>query len=200
MKELKLVYCEKCGYLHTRTWVDPNDEKSITLRNKILTCPYCKGNMHYLEDDSIVSIKDYNLKDNQAFLRMHGFSSYYVGAQEYVETLEKKLIDEFISKLPTFDKYAMYERLDKQQKKINDRLQANEAAAQRMKDDAIHRERERRAQQAAAEAAKPKCPTCGSTNVKLISGGERAASIIGFGIFSKKIGKSYKCLNCKYTW
>lgn len=46
----------------------------------------------------------------------------------------------------------------------------------------------------------PKCPTCGSTNIKLITATERATSILGLGIFSKKINKSYKCLNCKYTW
>lgn len=47
---------------------------------------------------------------------------------------------------------------------------------------------------------KPKCPTCGSQNIKPISSLERGTSIIGLGIFSNKINKSYKCLNCKYTW
>jgi len=46
----------------------------------------------------------------------------------------------------------------------------------------------------------PKCPTCGSTNIKPISATERATSIIGLGIFSKKINKTFKCLNCKCTW
>ena len=46
----------------------------------------------------------------------------------------------------------------------------------------------------------PKCPNCHSTNIKPISGTERAVSIIGLGIFSKKINKSFKCLDCKYTW
>lgn len=47
---------------------------------------------------------------------------------------------------------------------------------------------------------KPHCPTCNSTNVKPISATERAASVIGFGLLSKKINKTYKCLNCKCTW
>ena len=46
----------------------------------------------------------------------------------------------------------------------------------------------------------PHCPTCGSTDIKKISGTERAMSIIALGIFSNKINKSYKCLNCKCTW
>ena len=46
----------------------------------------------------------------------------------------------------------------------------------------------------------PHCPTCGSINVKPITATERVTSIIGFGIFSKKINKTYKCLDCKHTW
>lgn len=46
----------------------------------------------------------------------------------------------------------------------------------------------------------PKCPTCGSLNVRHILGGERVASVGFFGIFSKKINKTFKCGNCGYTW
>lgn len=46
----------------------------------------------------------------------------------------------------------------------------------------------------------PKCPTCGSTNIRKMGGVERGASIVAFGIFSKKINKTFKCDNCGYTW
>lgn len=46
----------------------------------------------------------------------------------------------------------------------------------------------------------PKCPTCGSLNVKRIGGIESGASVGMFGIFSKKINKTFKCGNCGYTW
>lgn len=46
----------------------------------------------------------------------------------------------------------------------------------------------------------PKCPTCGSSNVQNIGTGERVASVAMFGLFSKKINKSFKCNNCGYTW
>lgn len=45
-----------------------------------------------------------------------------------------------------------------------------------------------------------KCPTCGSANIKKISGTERAASVVGLGLLSKKINKTFKCNNCGYTW
>ena len=50
------------------------------------------------------------------------------------------------------------------------------------------------------QANTPKCPTCGSTNVKHISTLNRAVSIGVFGLFSSKIGKNYECLNCKAKW
>lgn len=46
----------------------------------------------------------------------------------------------------------------------------------------------------------PKCPHCNSINIKPISTGERIGSIVTLGIFIKKINKSFKCLECKYTW
>ena len=50
------------------------------------------------------------------------------------------------------------------------------------------------------QSSKPKCPTCGSTNIRRISGSKKAASIIGFGILSSNLGKTYECLNCKHKW
>lgn len=44
------------------------------------------------------------------------------------------------------------------------------------------------------------CPTCGSTNTRKMGSIERGASILTFGIFSKKINKTFKCNNCGYTW
>ena len=46
----------------------------------------------------------------------------------------------------------------------------------------------------------PKCPACGSLNVKKIGSVERVASVGFFGLFSKKINKSFECKNCGYTW
>lgn len=44
------------------------------------------------------------------------------------------------------------------------------------------------------------CPYCNSTEVRKITGTERAVSIIGLGLFSKKINKSFKCKNCGGTF
>ena len=50
------------------------------------------------------------------------------------------------------------------------------------------------------EDTKPKCPHCHSTNISPIGTGERMGSVMMLGLFSKKINKSFKCKNCKYTW
>lgn len=47
---------------------------------------------------------------------------------------------------------------------------------------------------------KPHYPHCKSANIKSISGLNRGASIAIWGIFSKKINKSFVCKNCGYTW
>ena len=54
--------------------------------------------------------------------------------------------------------------------------------------------------QQSIRSSKPKCPHCKSTNISKISGTERAMSVIGLGILSKKINKSFKCKNCGHTW
>lgn len=46
----------------------------------------------------------------------------------------------------------------------------------------------------------PKCPTCGSTNIKKISAGSRWLSTGLFGISSGKMGKSMECRNCGYKF
>ena len=46
----------------------------------------------------------------------------------------------------------------------------------------------------------PKCPTCGSTNIKRITTLDRAISIGFLGLLSGDIGKNYECLNCKAKW
>lgn len=47
---------------------------------------------------------------------------------------------------------------------------------------------------------RPKCPTCGSPNIVKIDALERVGSVAVFGLFSKKINKTFKCKNCGHTW
>ena len=51
-----------------------------------------------------------------------------------------------------------------------------------------------------AQQNKPKCPTCGSKNIKKVSGLSKAGSVAVLGIFSQKIKHQFKCKNCGYEW
>ena len=48
----------------------------------------------------------------------------------------------------------------------------------------------------------PRCPTCGSTNIRHISGTERAANIFAFGLLGNKRKCQFECQNpnCRYRW
>ena len=46
----------------------------------------------------------------------------------------------------------------------------------------------------------PKCPTCGSTDIKKISATAKATNTIMFGLLGTKRHKTFHCNNCKYEW
>lgn len=46
----------------------------------------------------------------------------------------------------------------------------------------------------------PKCPTCGSTNIKKVSLFRKNVSINTFGLASGSMGKTFVCKNCGYKW
>lgn len=46
----------------------------------------------------------------------------------------------------------------------------------------------------------PKCPICGSTNLKKLDALDRGFSVFMLGLGSNKIGKTYQCKNCKSTF
>lgn len=46
----------------------------------------------------------------------------------------------------------------------------------------------------------PKCPTCGSTDLRKVSVGAKAVSVGLLGIFSQKVKKTWHCNSCGYEW
>lgn len=46
----------------------------------------------------------------------------------------------------------------------------------------------------------PKCPICGSPNLKKLDALDRGFSVFMLGLGSNKIGKTYQCKNCKSTF
>lgn len=108
--------------------------------------------------------------------------------------LEDQFIEECIKSSPEFDEYLFNNR---------DRIKAQKSAEYERDmaiGDAIRQGADVKTAFRNGGQNIPKCPTCGSLNVRHISGGERVASVGFFGIFSKKINKTFKCGNCGYIW
>ncbi len=108
--------------------------------------------------------------------------------------LEDQFIEECVKSSPEFDEYLFNNR---------DRIKAQKSAEYERDmaiGDAIRQGADVKTAFRNGGQNMPKCPTCGSLNVRHISGGERVASVGFFGIFSRKINKTFKCGNCGYTW
>ena len=108
--------------------------------------------------------------------------------------LEDQFIEECIKSSPEFDEYLFNNR---------DKIKAQKSAEYERDmaiGDAIRQGADVKTAFRNGGHNMPKCPTCGSLNVHHISGSERVASVGFFGIFSKKINKTFKCGNCGYTW
>lgn len=91
-----------------------------------------------------------------------------------------------------YDLFHEDEMIERINKRIDNDPTAQERIAQRMKE--IEEDK--------IKNPMPHCPSCGSTNVRRISSGEKVASTLVFGIFSNKRKKQFQCLNpnCKYRW
>lgn len=71
----------------------------------------------------------------------------------------------------------------------------------RQKKEEHDREKKRRTEEYLVKLNKvPHCPYCNSTDIKKITGTERAVSVGMLGLFSKKLNKSFKCKNCGGTF
>lgn len=98
--------------------------------------------------------------------------------------LKDQFINDYIKSSSEFDQYLFEHREeDMFNKRMSDRAKLAHGAS-------ILEEKSR----------VPKCPTCGSTNIKKISGTKRWLSTRLFGLASSNIGKSMCCQNCGYKW
>lgn len=113
-------------------------------------------------------------------------NEFLIGKRKCIFNDERKdeFIQEYIKSSPEFDQNLFDHRdeiLAKQSAEFNAKMAHGKAVLE--------------------EASQvPKCPTCQSTNIRKMGGVERGASIWAFGLFSRKINKTFKCNQCGYTW
>lgn len=140
---------------------------------EILTCQNC---------NAIITKTDFHIEIVEEYLalRSRNNKSYQPGAWD---TIVKDAREQYCLHSPQFSQAAW---------------DAREAKEQRDAD--IASGKVKLPPSPPAPKPRPKCPTCGSTNVRRIDGLERAGSILAVGIFSRKINKSFKCKDCGMTF
>lgn len=85
--------------------------------------------------------------------------------------------------------------LDLERRKEIKRMQANNMTPEKEE-----LEFQQRQQRLVEESNRPKCPTCGSTNIRKIPTSKKISGGLMFGLFSSDVRKTFECLNCKYKW
>jgi len=141
-------------------------------------CPKCRG--IYPDDLNLCDSCSIELFDKKSF-----YEIYY----ELLDMTEKQRRDHrYEDRYEVICKYQFnsdynYEEFQAETEKMYERIKKNQI------------------QQSVKPAVNiPKCPTCGSTNVKKITLLNRAVSIGMLGLLSGKIGKNYECKDCGSKW
>lgn len=98
---------------------------------------------------------------------------------------EQQFINEYIKTSPEFDQYFFDHRdeiLAKQSAEFNAKMEHGKAVLEE-------------------QSRLPKCPTCGSTNLKKISGLSKAGSVALWGVFAAgRTSKTWHCNKCGAEW
>ena len=95
--------------------------------------------------------------------------------------LEDEFIEEVVKKSPNFSQEAF----DRRQNWIKRGTELYNASQQ---------------SKTTSNSNAPKCPTCGSTNIKKLSTTSKIFGVGLLGLASKTVGKTYKCKSCGYHW
>ena len=110
-----------------------------------------------------------------------------------IEPIAEDIFQNLVKDNPEFDNKAYQFRVEKQREETR----RADAIAKKKWDEQMAKGREILAERAANA---PRCPTCGSTDLKKIDALDRAISVSFLGLASGKIGKSFKCNHCGYIW
>ena len=133
-------------------------------------CPKC-GNVTFIETKN----EKCNCCNTNLLPTPYTMNEYLFGNSIDVN-IDKKIFDEYIKGNSQFDEELYRSRINKEKL---------------LRQASLDKQREQN---------KPKCPTCGSTNVEKISTTKKAIGFVAVGVFSSNFGKTMHCKNCGYKW
>ena len=180
----KLILCPVCdGFMLDDEMVDNtcphcgfsfDDEEKVKMASRIYLCPVCgDGYTNHVASQHGYTCKYCNNELTRANINMHQYLELCVDDKNSEENT-KLLADKYGNNQFSEEKYHHRIYMEKQEIKSTHQHQSIQ-------------------QQHITQAT---CPYCKSTNTKKISAASRAGSILGFGLFSKKLGKEWHCNNC----
>lgn len=170
--------CVKCGF----PIKDFITEHCFTDFEKTFVCPKCGDHESYYEFSP----------NNPKHITCEFCGTPYIQTNLTADEYTKLNFQEFKKGNEDFeaDIAKQYGNGEFDQEAYNGR---KEIIAQRVK------EREMRKTQLQA-SNQPKCPTCGSTDLKKITATQKASNAVLFGLFGNKRKKQFHCNNCGYEW
>lgn len=184
--EVKLGHCTNCDFnisdfMREIGFCEGNQLKTGYLR----ICPKC--GLLTSNDEEIFYCRNCNSILKQTNEKISDFNKIIWDKYNYNPTLaERDYINEYVKDTLDFNLYS--ERIEKRERETKQ---------------AIERTRQKKAEEQRKREAlhpQPKCPTCGSTDIKKIHSVAKAAGAVGFGLFSKTARSQFQCKNCGYKW
>ena len=176
----KVMFCKKCG------WVG-----GVLFGKK---CSFCGTKMETLSEDMKQKYNIFNENWSKLYSELHMLNTPDGAKRRIEELLSRKnsFIMNEVSSNSLFsiedckrqvenNKKGYYETVEYHNKQIGEQQAKNLAQMQKEKD---------------KQNFIPKCPICGSTNIRKIGLLNRAISTELWGLGSKKIGKQFHCNNC----
>lgn len=168
-----LKYCEKClgnGYM-TKIDHTPGFPNGVALNVYVV----CNG---FIDMDNKIRIQEYCPRCNTKLIELH------IDREEW-RVIQKTSTDPNL--IFALDKLKQEDIIE-----FNVKMAQFKQTAESIKQST--------SQPQSSSTNTPKCPTCGSTNIKKISGTRRWIGVGLFGLASSDVGKSMQCNDCGYKW
>lgn len=174
----KWCFCKQCGYSCVISGLTQISNRLIG-KGSPKMCPNCNIKLAELP---IEIVDKYNC-----------FNGLNIFSTDWIESREQ-YINDYVSQFPEFNKELYKKELDRLKELAERYLQYEEVQKEKYMAK-INQEAQKILDK---QNCIPKCPICGSTNIKKITMTTRAVKTATFGVAGAidDAGKTYKCENC----
>lgn len=173
--------CKGCGF----PIKEYMEENNLTDLNKEFLCTKCGAQYAgYGEESDLIYLKCRFCNSKVIGTDKTGkeaMSIFYQDPQKYLDNFAKKYIKETFSE-EAYERRLLIIKAENEHKDSNYYIDNSTT------------------QSVTQPSNVPKCPTCGSTNIKKISATSKVVGAGLFGLFSKTARSQFECKSCGYKW